>query len=62
VERRIVKRRSAHLSVSEVCNDVCNQCRLGNHAMSAPNYRTVMRRRWREWDIVSQAAFAGAAA
>jgi hypothetical protein len=26
----------------------------GRHALSAPNYRTLMRRRWREWDFISQ--------
>ena len=36
--------------------------RPGRHALSAPNYRTVMRRRWREWDVVSETtAFAVAA-
>jgi putative transposase len=41
---------------------VCNQFRPGRHSLSAPNYRTVMRRRWREWDAVSEtAAFAAAA-
>ncbi len=41
---------------------VCNQFRPGRHALSARNYRTVMRRRWREWDVVSEArAFALAA-
>jgi putative transposase len=41
---------------------VCNRFRPGRHALSAPNYRTVMRRRWREWDVVSETtAFAVAA-
>ena len=45
-----------------VFSTVCNQCRPGRHALSAPNYRTVMRRRWREWDVVSETtAFAAAA-
>jgi transposase-like protein len=45
-----------------VFSTVCNQFRPGRHALSAPNYRTVMRRRWREWDVVSETtAFAGAA-
>jgi hypothetical protein len=60
--------------VSEVCNNsracgtrrasvpICNQFRPGRHALSAANYRTVMRRRWQEWDLVSEAtAFAVAA-
>lgn len=37
-----------------VFSTVCNQLRLGRHALTAPNYRTVMRRRWREWDVVSE--------
>jgi putative transposase len=45
-----------------VFSTVCNQFRPGRHALSAPSYRTVMRRRWREWDIVSETtAFAVAA-
>jgi putative transposase len=45
-----------------VFSTVCNQFRPGRHALSAPNYRTVMRRRWREWDVVSEtSAFAIAA-
>jgi putative transposase len=45
-----------------VFSTVCNQFRPGRHALSAPNYRTVMRRRWREWDDVSETtAFAVAA-
>jgi putative transposase len=42
---------------------VCNQFRPGRHALSAANYRTVMRRRWQEWDVVSETqAFAVAIA
>jgi putative transposase len=37
-----------------VFSTVCNQFWPGRHALSAPNYRTLMRRRWREWDIVSE--------
>jgi putative transposase len=45
-----------------VCSTVCHQFRPGRHALSAPHYRTVMRRRWREWDVVSETtAFAVAA-
>jgi len=45
-----------------VFSTVCNQFRPGRHALSAPNYRAVMRRRWREWDIVAETtAFADAA-
>src|SRR5262249_60704363 len=45
-----------------VFSTVCNQFRPGRHALSASNFRTVMRRRWREWDGVSEAtAVAGAA-
>jgi hypothetical protein len=36
-----------------VFSTVCNQFRPG-HALSASNYRTVMRRLWREWDVVSE--------
>jgi putative transposase len=53
-------RRAARASVP--CSVLCNQFRPGHHALSAPNYRTVMRRRWREWDIVTETtAFADAA-
>jgi putative transposase len=45
-----------------VFSTVCNQFRPGRHALSAPNYRTMMRQRWREWDVVSETtAFAVAA-
>jgi putative transposase len=41
---------------------VCNQFRPGRRALSAPHYRTVMRRPWREWGVVSETtAFAVAA-
>ena len=44
-----------------VFSTVCNQFRPGRHAFSASNYRTVMRRRWREWDAISETtAFAAA--
>ena len=33
---------------------VCNQFRPGRHALSASNYRTVMCRRWREWNAISE--------
>ena len=33
---------------------VCNQFRPGRHALSASNYRTVMRQRWLEWDGVTE--------
>jgi hypothetical protein len=41
-----------------VLSTVCNQFRPCRHALSAPNYRAVMRRRWREWDVVSETTFA----
>ena len=45
-----------------VFSTVCNQFRPGRCALSAANFRTVMRRRWREWDAVSETtAFAAAA-
>ena len=45
-----------------VFSTVCNHFRPGRHALSAPNYRRVMKGRWREWDVVSEtAAFAIAA-
>ena len=45
-----------------IFSTVCNQFRPGRHALSASTYRTVMRRRWREWDAVSEStAFADAA-
>jgi putative transposase len=45
-----------------VFSTVCNQFRPGRHALSAANYRIVMRRRWQEWDAVSETtAFAAAA-
>jgi putative transposase len=48
---------------STVCNStVCNQFRPGRHALSAANYRAVMRRRWREWDAISEATTFAAAA
>jgi putative transposase len=43
-----------------VFSTVCNQFRPGRHALSASNYRTVMRRRWREWDVVSETTTAAA--
>ena len=45
-----------------VFNTVCNQFRPGRHALAASNYRTVMRQRWLEWDVVTETtAFAAAA-
>jgi hypothetical protein len=45
-----------------VFSTVCNQFRPGRHALSALNYRMVMRRRWQEWNLVSETmAFAVAA-
>ena len=45
-----------------VFTTVCNQFRPGRHALSALNYRTVIRQRWLEWDVVSETtAFAAAA-
>jgi putative transposase len=45
-----------------VSSMVGNQFRPGRHVLSAANYRTVRRRRWREWDAVSETtAFAAAA-
>src|SRR5215831_6556424 len=45
-----------------VFSTVSNQFRPGRHALSAANSRTVMRRRWWEWDVVSgTTAFAAAA-
>jgi putative transposase len=40
---------------------ICNQFRAGRHALSAPNERAVMRRRWREWDVSETTTFAVAA-
>jgi hypothetical protein len=45
-----------------VFSAVCNQFRPGRHALSAANYRTVMRRRWREWDTISETTAFSAAA
>ena len=45
-----------------VFSTVCNQFRPARHALSASNYRTVMRRRWREWDVVSETTTFAAAA
>src|SRR5260370_42329484 len=42
-----------------VFSTVCNQFRPGRHALSAASYRTVMRRRWREWDVVSETTTVG---
>jgi putative transposase len=45
-----------------IFSTVCNQFRPGRDALSAANYRTVMRRRWLEWDAVSgTTAFAAVA-
>jgi len=45
-----------------VFSTVCNQFRPVRHALSSLDYRRVMRRRWREWDVVSETtAFAVAA-
>jgi putative transposase len=41
---------------------VCNQFRPGRHALSASNYRTVMCRRWREWNAISETTTFAAAA
>jgi hypothetical protein len=41
---------------------LCNHFRPSRHALSASNYRKVMRGRWLEWDVVSETpAFAVAA-
>ena len=45
-----------------VSSTVCNQFRPGRHALSASHYRTVMRRRWQEWDVVSETTTFAAAA
>ena len=45
-----------------VFSTVCNQFRPGRQALSAPNYRTVMRRRWREWDVISETTAVAVAA
>jgi hypothetical protein len=37
-----------------VFSTACDQFRPGRHAIPAPNYRTMMRRRWREWVVVSE--------
>ena len=37
-----------------VFSTVCNTFRPGRHALSASNYRTVMRGRWLQWDFVSE--------
>ena len=45
-----------------VFSTVCNQFRHVRHALSASNYRTVMRQRWLEWDAVTETtAFCAAA-
>jgi hypothetical protein len=33
---------------------VCNQFRVGRHALSAPNYRELMRRRYDEWNQIAE--------
>jgi putative transposase len=63
-ERRLQRFKSLRHAARfcSVYSTVCNQFRPGRHAFSASNYRTVMRRRWREWDAVSETtAFAAAA-
>jgi len=45
-----------------VFSTVCNQFRPGRHAFSAANYRMVMRRRWQEWDAISETTAVAAAA
>jgi putative transposase len=52
-ERRLQRFKSLRHAASfcSVFSTVCNQFRPGRHALSAANYRTVMRRRWREWDL-----------
>ena len=45
-----------------VFSTVCNQFRPGRNALSAANYRAVMRRRWLEWDVVSETAACALAA
>jgi putative transposase len=45
-----------------VFRTVCNQCRPGRDALSAPNSRMVMRRRWRQWNVFSETTTFGVAA
>jgi len=35
-------------------SSVCNQFRVGRHALSALNYRELMRRRFDEWNAISE--------
>jgi putative transposase len=35
-------------------SSVCNQFRLGRHALSAPNYRELMRRRFGKWNEITE--------
>jgi len=63
-ERRLQRFKSLRHAARfcSVFSTLCNQFRPGRHALSASNYRTVMRRRWLEWDFVSETtAFAVAA-
>src|SRR5262249_9771584 len=63
-ERRLQRFKSLRHAARfcSVFSMVCNEFRPGRHALSASNYRKVMRGRWREWDVVSQTvAFAVAA-
>jgi transposase-like protein len=55
-ERRLLRFKSLRHAARfcSVFSTVCNQFRPGRHALSAANYRTVMRRRWWEWDLVSE--------
>jgi hypothetical protein len=41
-------------------SSVCNQFRVGRHALSALNYRELMRRRFDEWNEITETRmFAG---
>ena len=41
-------------------SSVCNQFRVGRHALSAPNYRELIRRRFGEWNEITETRmFAG---
>jgi len=51
-----------HLRGCRQNNPVCNHVRPGRHALSAPNYHTVMRLRWRGWDVVSETTACAVAA
>ena len=55
-ERRMQRFKSMR-HVQRFCStfsSVCNQFRVGRHALSALNYRELMRRRFREWNEIAE--------